>query len=78
MFKFPALRVKKLTEHATVPQRASVKAAGYDLSRSFYFSLTFSAYDCVVPAKGKFLVKTDLAIAVPDGCYGRIGSCYLN
>jgi dUTP pyrophosphatase len=58
------LRVKKLTEHAIIPYRASKKAAGYDLS---------SAYDCAVPAHGKALVKTDLSIAVPEGCYGRIG-----
>lgn len=32
-----------------------------------------SAYDTVVPAMGRTIVKTDLAIAVPDGTYGRIG-----
>ena len=31
-----------------------------------------SAYDYVVPAKGKELVKTDLQIMVPEGCYGRV------
>jgi len=31
-----------------------------------------SAYDCVVPARGKFLVKTDLQVEVPPGCYGRV------
>ena len=29
----PPLLVKKLSEHATLPTRASAKAAGYDLSR---------------------------------------------
>jgi dUTP pyrophosphatase len=57
------LRVKKLTEAAILPFRATPKSAGYDLS---------SAYDCVVPARGKALVKTDLAIAIPEGTYGRI------
>ena len=39
-------------------------SAGFDLA---------SACDTmVVPAKGKALVKTDLAIAVPEGTYGRI------
>ena len=28
--------------------------------------------EVTVPAKGKAVVKTGLAIAVPDGCYGRI------
>ena len=45
--------------------RGSALAAGYDLA---------AAYDCVVPARGKALVKTDLAVKVPDDCYGRIGA----
>ena len=44
--------------------RGSRLAAGYDLS---------SAYDLVVPARGKALVKTDLEMAIPEGCYGRVG-----
>jgi hypothetical protein len=32
-----------------------------------------SAYEVIVPARGKALIKTDLAIAVPEDCYGRIG-----
>lgn len=31
-----------------------------------------SAYDLSVPAQGKALVKTDLQVEVPDGCYGRV------
>lgn len=58
-----SLLVKKLTERATLPARGSAGAAGYDLA---------SAYDCVVPARGKALVKTDLAIAIPAGTYARI------
>eukprot|EP00048_Salpingoeca_helianthica_P017544 m.237789 g.237789 ORF g.237789 m.237789 type:complete len:147 (-) comp21382_c0_seq1:169-609(-) len=57
------LRVKKLSEHAIEPKRASLQAAGYDL---------FSAADMVVPAQGKAIVPTDIAIAVPDGYYGRV------
>ena len=37
-----------------------------------YVSLAFSAVDCVVPARGKYLVPTDLSIACPMGTYGRI------
>lgn len=59
-----ALQVKRLSPHAVVPKRGSPLAAGYDL---------YSAHDVTVPAEGKALVKTDLAIAVPDGCYGRVG-----
>eukprot|EP00741_Cyanophora_paradoxa_P005917 tig00000949_g5735.t1 len=57
------LRVKKLSENATIPVRGSKLAAGYDLS---------SAYECVVPAHGKLIVLTDIAIAVPEGHYGRV------
>lgn len=31
-----------------------------------------SAYDTVVPARGKALVKTDIQIEVPFGTYGRV------
>ena len=31
-----------------------------------------SAYDCSVPARGKAVVKTDIAIAIPPGTYARI------
>lgn len=57
------LRVKKLNELATLPFRASLGAAGYDLS---------SSEDTVVPAKGKQLVKTGLQMAIEEGYYGRI------
>jgi len=57
------LRVKKLSEHATIPVRGSEGAAGYDLS---------SAYDYTIKAKSKDLVKTDLSIAIPLGTYARI------
>jgi len=32
-----------------------------------------SAYDYTVPAQGKMIALTDLQIALPDGCYGRVG-----
>ncbi|XP_013385023.1 deoxyuridine 5'-triphosphate nucleotidohydrolase, mitochondrial-like [Lingula anatina] len=57
------LRFAKLTENAIAPTKGSHLAAGYDL---------YSAYDYEVPSKGKVLAKTDIQIAVPDGCYGRV------
>ena len=48
---------------AKLPVRGSQFAAGFDLA---------SAYDIVVPARGKALVKTDLAIAIPEETYARI------
>jgi deoxyuridine 5'-triphosphate nucleotidohydrolase len=57
------LPVKKLSEHAILPVRGSEHAAGYDLS---------SAYDVTIPAQGKAIAKTDLAMVIPNGCYGRV------
>lgn len=55
------------------------------VGNSFWFSLALdtpklilrgSAYDATICAEGKAIVKTDIAIAIPEGCYGRIGwSC---
>lgn len=57
------LQVKKLSEFAIMPTRGSKYAAGFDLS---------SAYDIVVPKRGKAIVKTDLSIAIPPETYARI------
>jgi len=56
------LQYVKLTPNALPPTRGSSMAAGLDLK---------SAY-ITIPAFGKGLVETDLAILVPTGCYGRI------
>ena len=58
-----ALLVKKLSDNAVMPKKNSSNAAGYDPS---------SAVDTVVPANDKALVPTDIAIALPNGTYGRI------
>jgi dUTP pyrophosphatase len=63
IFHSYGFQVKKLTELATLPIRGSEHAAGFDLA---------SAYDVVIPAHGKGLVKTDLAIAIPEFTYARI------
>jgi dUTP pyrophosphatase len=59
----PILRYVRLTPNALPPTRGSTMAAGIDLR---------SAYDHTIPAFGKALVETDLAILLPPGCYGRI------
>ena len=43
-----------------------------DVLTSYICAFLSSAYDVIVPATGKALVKTDLQIAVPSGCYGRV------
>lgn len=52
------LLVKKLSEKGRVPTRGSAFAAGYDM---------YAARDTTVPARGKVLVDTDIAMAVPPG-----------
>jgi dUTP pyrophosphatase len=62
----PALQVKKLSDKGRVPTRGSALAAGYDI---------YAAKDTTVPARGKVLVDTDIAIAVPEGtCKYRLAS----
>ncbi|KAG8575647.1 hypothetical protein GDO81_009627 [Engystomops pustulosus] len=57
------LRFAKLSENACTPTRGSARAAGYDL---------YSAYDYVIEPHDKAIVKTDIQICVPSGCYGRV------
>lgn len=57
------LKFTKVVPEAFAPTKGSIKAAGYDLR---------SAYDYVVPAKGKEMVDTGIKIELPEGCYGRI------
>jgi dUTP pyrophosphatase len=57
------LQYVKLTENALPPTRESPRAAGFDLK---------SAYNVVIPPGGNESVKTDRAIQLPRGCYGRI------
>ncbi|XP_033220650.1 deoxyuridine 5'-triphosphate nucleotidohydrolase [Belonocnema kinseyi] len=58
-----ALKFAKLSDKAFAPVKGNAAAAGFDLR---------SAYEYVIPPKGKELVKTDLQIAVPEGTYGRV------
>ena len=53
----------RLSENARLPIKGSEYAAGYDL---------YSSHSCEIEANGKALVKTDISIGIPIGCYGRI------
>ena len=57
------LQIQLLTPSATAPTRGSLFAAGYDL---------YASSACTIPAKGKALISTGIAIAVPPGTYGRV------
>lgn len=55
--------VKRLSDAAILPRKGTPGSAGYDL---------YASMECRVPAKGKTLVKTDIAMAIPYGYYGRV------
>lgn len=57
------LRCKLLSENAVAPVRGSDLAAGYDLT---------AAEDKIVAPHGKALVKTNVAVAIASGYYGRV------
>ena len=57
------VKEKRTNVNARLPSRGTEGAAGYDLA---------AAQSAVVPARGKCLVQTGLAISLPPGCYGRI------
>ncbi|KAI5820509.1 deoxyuridine 5'-triphosphate nucleotidohydrolase [Pyronema omphalodes] len=59
----PSLQIKFLSSTARAPTRGSEFAAGYDI---------YASKPTTIPARGKGLVDTDIAMAVPAGTYGRI------
>ena len=52
-----------LSDATVLPKKNNNNSAGYDMSR---------AVDAVVPANVNAIVPTDIAVAIPDGTYGRI------
>merc|ERR1711981_169926 len=57
------LKFAKLTPNAYAPTRGSPQSAGYDL---------YAAYDAEIEVGARKLVKTDLQVAIPESCYGRV------
>lgn len=79
------LQVKRLSERAVFKPVDSLRCAEYDLVRylhlflstiflSFFFFDFWckSAYDCIIPGKGRGTIKTDIELVFPEGYYGRI------
>ncbi|QHR82561.1 deoxyuridine 5'-triphosphate nucleotidohydrolase [Brazilian porcupinepox virus 1] len=58
-----SVKCYKLSESGKLPKRSSDNSAGYDL---------FSAYDYIINPSERLLIKTDVVLEIPDGCYGRI------
>jgi len=57
------LSFKRLDPGATLPTRGSSQAAGLDI---------FSIEEVVLEPRQRSLVRTGLAVAIPEGYYGRI------
>src|SRR6266404_8829781 len=57
------LNFKKLDDRATLPTRGSAQSAGLDL---------YSIEDIKIGPKQRVLARTGLAVAIPEGYYGRI------
>ena len=62
------INIKKLSDKAVIPEYKSFGAAGFD-----FHAVVDQDNECflggklVIPPKGQCLVKTDLAMSVPDG-----------
>ena len=57
------MNIKKLSDKAVIPSKGSTGAAGYDL-------YTTESYELKSGERKVF--KTDIAIAIPEGFYGRV------
>ena len=78
------LEVKRLFDDADLPRKGSDRAAGYDLRAHSYAFIEDGKVGetvmldvdgdsvLVIPANSRCLVKTGVAVAVPEGCYGRV------
>jgi dUTP pyrophosphatase len=60
---FEQLRFMRLHNDAKLPTRGSQYAAGLDLH---------SVESVKIPARGRALVRTGLAVSIPHGFYGRV------
>ena len=57
------IKVKRLVNHAKLPIRGSAGAAGYDL---------YTTEKGTIPANSRDVVKTGIAIEMPEGLYAKI------
>jgi dUTP pyrophosphatase len=58
-----SLLVKKLTANAMLPTKAHANDAGHDL---------YSIERVEIPSWSRALIRTGIAVKIPQGCYGRI------
>jgi dUTP pyrophosphatase len=63
--KMPTVRFFRFSDTAVMPFRGTVGSAGMDLS---------CAEEATVPARGTFMVSTELGVEIPEGFYGWVTS----
>lgn len=70
----PVLKFKRLSDLATLPERGSEFAAGFDLSMTkASVEMSGEAFSSISIHPGKrIFVDTGLAVEIPNGWYGRI------
>jgi len=61
--KTPVIRIKKLHEHAELPQLATSGASGFDL---------VAAERVQIPSGERSIVGTGIAVAIPSGYEGQV------
>lgn len=59
------IKVKRLSNHSTIPTRGSAAAAGYDLYASLEEPME-------IPAHSTVKIPTDLSFELPDGTFAAI------
>ena len=59
------MKIKKLTNDATIPTKGSVGSAGYDL---------YSSESGVIPPYSQLLVYMNIALELPENHYGQLKS----
>ena len=57
------IQISKLSDKGAIPTQGSQYAAGYDL---------YSAEECMINSCSRKLIKTNIAVSIPNGYYGRI------
>lgn len=57
------LRISKLEKDSIIPSRANVSDAGYDL---------YAVIETIIPARGRGLIRTGIAMEIPSGHVGLI------
>lgn len=59
------LKVKLHSPNARAPTQGTKGSAGYDL---------YSPIDCIIPARSRLLIQTDISVRIPEGHYGQVAS----